>query len=194
MGDTEWERWQSSWKTENRPMPEVLRRAKSDRLRAIVGTVIFCAILLVEIAVAVTGLRGDASPGGVAAAVLILASSAGLGVGFFVAMRGSWAKSSGSPLELLAGLERRHLARRRLMLVVLVCTAVIVTGVLALAVLSMVRHGSAMELVGPVGASLFTVAFTWLVTSRVSRVIDRELAQVKEARALMGPAEATPHE
>jgi MFS family permease len=184
MSDEEWDRWQSAWQAEKRPMPKVLARARSDRRRAIVGMAVFSVLVAGEIASAIAILAHSPAPLAVASAVLVLAMSIGLTFGAFLAMRGTWAASGGAPLALLDELERRHAARRRLMMVTVVGTAFIVTGTLVVGVLAW-QKGDPAALLRHVATSAFTVGFVWLVNRRVGRKIEQELRDAGEARRLL---------
>lgn len=183
----DWESWQQSYQAGGRPLPRVLKRAKSDRKRALIGMAIVYAIVAGELYVAIPALLRAHSVAEAAPGIVITIVMAFLVVGMNLAMRSTMGHSAKTPEALLAALERRHAGRRRLIRVTAWGTALAVAGTLASAALGTL-HAGAFNPRAAAGTGLtcaLVIAFVVFVTRHVRRVIDRELREAEEARRLL---------
>jgi hypothetical protein len=187
MSDDEWERWKAVYAQHARPIPSVLGRARTDRARARGGLVVLYLLSIAIAAPVLLDLRETRSAFEVARSLVGLGMLALLVVGARLAMRGTIGRPTGEPLALLAGLERRHAGRQRLVRIMPWLTGVLVTETVGFAVAEMVRArsfdlASALATAAACGLTIWLVRFT---IKRTSRLIDRELREAAEARRLM---------
>jgi len=193
MSDDEWERWKAIYAERARPIPNVLRRARTDRARALGGMMfLYVIVILLALSAAAEVHRARSRlaglPGWFSLATLGL-----LVVGAQIAMRGTIGRRD-EPVDLLAGLERRHAGRRRLLRFMPWATGFMVVGMVGGAAASMVAAGAfdlgdALTTVVACGVAVWLI---WAVMRRTSRLIDRELAEAAEARRLLEEGEAAP--
>lgn len=184
MSDEEWERWKETFRRAGRgEPPAVVRRAMSDRRRAIFGITVFylpCAAGLLHGLLQLREVRGVVEVGSlvIEAGILLI-----LGVGAPLATRGTWGGVDSAPvLERIAALERRHAGRRRLMRLVVWAMAFTIVGNLVLFALTAGY--------GRLAVCAFSVAFAWLVLGRTNRLIERDVREAAEVRELLAePAE-----
>ena len=186
MSDEGWEQWSRTWAAGGKPMPRVIRRARSDRQRMFIGLSIFLVIAALQVFAATRVLLSSAEAVDKASAALTVIGMVGLGIGTAVAMRASFGGSGSSPLDLLADMERRHRGRRRLKGVIYAGTVLLCGGALASAAWRVLVLGAGASAMLPALASTaLTVGVVFLVTRRVEGVIARELAEAEEARRLL---------
>jgi len=194
MNDEEWQRWAATYAREERPMPPVVARARTDRRRAAVGLTGMYALAALLVSSAVSELRqaetaaAQASPLFVIGFVLVLIGAV------HGATWGMLGRAGATPPALLADLERRHAGRRRLMGLMPWFTALAVGGTIAVEVASMyaARRFDLGSALGTLATCAATVAFVWWTTRRVGRLIDRELREAAEARRLLSEGEEGP--
>jgi hypothetical protein len=168
-------------------MPNVLKRARTDRFRAITGTAVVYTIAAIEIAVQMVFLRRAHTAFDYFVPFLVCSSMIMVIASLHWAMRRTWGASGGTPAELLTALERRHAGRRKLMRLMPWVTGYVVSGTMAgflgqsirTSVLDLRVAGMVLAVCG------VTAGFTWLVIRRVGRVVERELREVAEARKLL---------
>ena len=169
-------------------MPPVLARARTDRTRAIVGVALMYAIAVGLVVASAHELSRAPGWAQRASSLFVLLFMPAIVIGVHVAMRGTFARGAGTPLELLAELERRHAGRRRLIRLLRWLTGLGVAGTLALGVAQMVaaRRFDLWSAAGTLGVCAATVAFVRFVIKRVGKLIERELRAAAEARRLLG--------
>jgi len=114
MNDDEWNRWATTYAREQRPMPPVLARARTDRRRAILGLTVGYGLAALLALPDVRELARAHSWVAIASSLFMLLFVLAIVVGAQVAMWGTIGRGSSAPLDLLADLERRHAGRRRL--------------------------------------------------------------------------------
>ena len=187
MNDEEWKRWASTYAREQRPMPRVLGRARTDRKRAILGFTVLYALAALLAPRYVRELSAAHGWVAIASSLFMLLFLLAIIVGAHVTMRGTFAPAAGAPLDLLAALERRHAGRRRLMRFMPWLTGVGVCGVIATAAAETLAAGrfdlwSAAATLATCGV---TVGFVGLTIKRVGTLIERELREAAEARRLL---------
>lgn len=187
MSDDEWERWKAAYAQHARPIPPVLRRARTDRARAQWGMTFLYLLSIAIAAPVLLDLRVHHAAFDVAKSVIGLATLAMLVVGAGIAMRGTIGHSTDEPLALLDGLERRHAGRRRLIRIMPWLAGAMVVETVGFAVAEMVRArafdlGSALATAVACGVTIWLVGAT---IKRTARLIDRELREAAEARRLM---------
>jgi hypothetical protein len=187
MNDEEWNRWVSTYAQEQRPMPPVLARARTDRTRAILGVAIGYTIVAVLALAGAHELSHADSWAAIAGALFPIAGGLAIMVGMHVTMRGTFASAAGAPLDLLAELERRHAGRQRLIRIMPWMTGCLVAGTVAIAAAQMLaaRRFDPLSAVATLAICAATVGFVRLVVRRVSRLIERELRAAAEARRLL---------
>jgi hypothetical protein len=192
MSDPEWERWTSSFRKEARPLPPILKRARTDRRREILGFIGIYAIGLAECVAAVDGLLKARTMLDAAPCILILATVAAAVVGAHVAMRGTLGAHGQAPLELLDAMAARHEGRRRLARFLPWCTGFLLFGIVGLAVAALIEKGRIDW--GFVAVTLaaggLTAGFVWFVVRKTHRLVERELAEISEARRLLTSEDA----
>ena len=187
MSDEEWERWQSTWRTNELPMPLVLGRAKRDRMRAIVGAVLFCGVMawsFVAVLRDLSTLAAHPTSHVIAGAAIELACCATLTVAFFTAMMGTWAKEDGTPVQLLESLERRNTGKRRLVVMFLfIFPGFAIANALSSGLfVAGVSSSAVIHVVGRIAGALALAAF---VFHRLRRRLRRDLAEANVARRLL---------
>jgi hypothetical protein len=187
MNDDEWDRWQAAYAQHARPIPPVLRRAMTDRTRARWGLRVVYLLSIAIAAPALLDLWRTRTPFEVVKSVVGLATLALLVVGARIAMRGTIGSPTEEPLALLAGLERRHAGRRRLIRIMPWLLGAMLVETVGITIAEMVRArafdpGSALATVVACGAAIWLVRMSMKHTARI---IDRELREAAEARRLM---------
>jgi hypothetical protein len=194
MNDHEWERWKTVYTRQARPIPTVLKRARTDRARALGGMIALYAITLVVALPVVRDLRRGPATLGAVNDWIGLAGLGLLAVGAQLAMRGTFGRSAPEPAALLAGLERRHAGRRRLIRFMPWGTGFIVAGTIGASAAAMIA-ARAFDWGEALSTALACAAAVWLVRAVIRRtrgIIDRELAEAAEARRLLEEGEAAP--
>ncbi|HVV52652.1 MAG TPA: hypothetical protein VHO06_23525 [Polyangia bacterium] len=194
MSDDEWERWRAVYGRRTRPIPPVLKRARTDRARALGAMLALYAIgLAIAVPVALDFRRARTTLGAIDD-WLGLGLLGLLVVGTQLAMRGTLGRPAAEPAALLAGLERRHAGRRRLLRFMPWATGLLVGGTIASAATAMIaaRAFAAGEAVSTAVVCGVTVWLVRAVSRRTRKVIDRELAEAAEARRLLEEGEAAP--
>jgi hypothetical protein len=191
MNDEEWNRWAATYAQEQRPMPPVLARARTDRGRAILGATLadaLAALLLLPDARRL--LRSPSWPAALSFGFTLVFAAAVI-AGVHVAMWGTFGSGAGTPLDLLADLERRHAGRRRLLRFLPWLTGFALAGTIAAAAAEMIAAGrfDPAAAAGTLAIAGAAVGFVWLTMRRVARLIERELREAAEARRLLTEAE-----
>jgi hypothetical protein len=192
MVDREWERWRAIFEQMTRPLPSVVRRARTDRVRAWVGMTGIYVLALTVGVVTIPDLRGAHTVVVLSSPLLTFALLAIILVGTHASMRGSLGRTgSGSLLQLLADMERRHAGRRRLIRLLPWFTGLAVSGAIADSAIAMASAGrfSLGAALGTLGTCGFTVVFVWFVAARTARTIDCDLREAAEVRRLMTDGE-----
>lgn len=187
MSDEEWNRWAGAWNRGGKPLPNVMKRAKSDRRRAFLGLGVLYAIAMLEVGFAIPALRAAKSFSDAAAPALVTVAMAVIIAGAHVVMRGTWSDAGRAPGDLLDAMERRHAARRRLGRLTGWCAAFLCAGAIGVAILDMIHEGrfDVAEAGGTLGICAFAGAFVWVVLKRTMALIERELREAAEARRLL---------
>ncbi|HEY7376428.1 MAG TPA: hypothetical protein VIF57_29990 [Polyangia bacterium] len=191
MNDDEWNRWAATYAQEQRPMPPVLARARTDRGRAVLGaTLVYGLAALLVLSDARHLLRSRSWPT-VSSFAFTLVFAAVVIVGMHVAMWGTFGHGSGTPLDLLADLERRHAGRRRLLRFMPWLVGFAVLGTVASVAAEMIAAGrfDAGAAAGMLIVAGVAVGFVWLTMRRIGRLIDRELREAAEARRLLSESD-----
>jgi MFS family permease len=187
MSDAEWDRWKADWTRGDKPMPDVLNRARTDRRRALTGLVVVYAIGAGEIAFAAWLVAHRKGVLELVTPLVMLAVTLGLIAGMHRILRGTWADAE-TPLGWLDALEKRHAARRRLGRFVAWMMAATIVATFTLVALAMAATGrfvpglAVVTLIGGAASGVFMV----VVVRRASRTIRRDLAEAREARRLLG--------
>jgi hypothetical protein len=186
MSDKEWEDWKAAYEREGRGVPTVLKRARTDRLRAFIGVggvYAICAGLLVA---AIGELRQATGALALVVPLLLIALVVVMIAGVSLAMRGTFGRGDGTPLALLAEMERRHAGRRRLIRFLPWITGASVASTIGVGVVATVAAGfdagGALATLAVCGVTVWCV---WFVRRRVGRMIDRDLREAAEARRLL---------
>jgi hypothetical protein len=187
MSDDEWTRWKRTFQAGGKPMPNVIKRAQTDRRRAIAGVVGFYVIAAGEVAFALPRLLAAKTAVAAMAPLVILVGMLVLGVGMAVSVRGTLGPSGTSPTDLLDALEKRHTGRRRLIRFMPWGIGFVTASTMGTVVVVMISVGqlSASLAATTAGLCAFTAAFGWLVIHRTRKGIDRDLREVAEARRLL---------
>jgi hypothetical protein len=187
MTDEEWNRWAATYAREQRPVPPVLARARTDRRRAILGMAGVYVLAAGLALAAARELLHARTAADIASNLILLVLVVALAAGVGLAMRGAFGHAGGTPLELLADLERRHARRRRLIRFMPWLTGAAVAGTLATEVAQMAAAGrfDPASAAGTLATCAATVGFVWLIATRVGRLIERELRAAAEARRLL---------
>jgi len=187
MSDEEWETWQRAWSAGGRPLPKILKRARSDRMRAVVGLVFVWGIVLVQSGFALRALLfGHPEPITAASHVATIVAGVIIVTGVHMAMRGTLGQSGGDPVALLESMRARHRARRGIKTVLWAGTAFLVITVLGLAVWRSVEDGYVVaHLAGGVIPAALLVGLVIFVTRRVDGVMDRELREADEVERIL---------
>jgi len=191
MNDEEWNRWAATYAREQRPMPPVLARARTDRRRAILGAAFVYALAAwVTLSDAGHLLRSRAWPT-VLSFVFTLVFTAAVVAGMHVAMWGTFGHGSGAPLDLLADLERRHAGRRRLLRLLPWLTGFGLIGTVAAVAADMIAGGrfDPAAAAGVLAVGAVAAGFVWVTVKRIGRLIDRELREAAEARRLLSESD-----
>ena len=187
MSDEEWQRWMATYAKEGRPIPPVIRRARTDRQRALIGLTGVYALGGIVILAELSELRQQHTTAALASWLFTPLCVLIIIVGVHITTWGILARSGGAPLDLLADLERRHAQRRRLAGFLPWITGLVVCGTVATQVMSMLATGrfdlpATLETVATCAA---TVAVVWFSMKHFGAVIDRESRQSAEARRLL---------
>jgi hypothetical protein len=128
MSDEEWERWTAAFKERGRPMPDIVKRARRDEVRARVGMVLFYA-LATAVFVRQLWIVGTADTGWERARAAFACGGMGLMVGgVALGMHGAGPAVTNAPLDLLAAMERRNMGRGKMILLLRWCLAYFVVG------------------------------------------------------------------
>lgn len=185
--DQEWKRWKTTFQKEERPMPNVMNRARSDGRRARLGLAGIYAVATLEVFGQTPDIRHARSLGGLMGPFAVLSAMVLIIVGAHVAMRGSFKEAGATPRELLAAMEKRHMGRLRLVRFMPWAGAYVVAATLAVAAREWVRAGRVDPLtaVAEVGACALVIALMIWVGRRTREVIQRELSEAAEARRMM---------
>jgi hypothetical protein len=194
MSDDEWERWRAVYARQDRPIPKVLKRARTDRARAIGGMMALYAITLAVAVPVVLDLRRAPAALGAVNDWIGLAGLGLLVVGAQLAMRGTIGHPAAEPAALLAGLERRHAGRRRLIRFMPWGAGFVVAGTIGASAAAMIA-ARAFDWGEALSTTLACAAAVWLVRvviRRTRRIIEGELAEAAEARRLLDEGEAAP--
>jgi hypothetical protein len=188
MNDEEWNHWAWTYAQEQRPMPAILVRARTDRGRAILALAIGYAIVAVMALAGARELSHADSWAAIAGALFPIAGGLAIMIGVQVTMRATFASAARAPLELLADLERRHAGRRRLIRIMPWMAGLVVAGTVAIAAAQLLAAGrfDPASAAATLAICAATAGFVRFVVRRVSRLIDRELRAAAEARRLLG--------
>jgi hypothetical protein len=172
---------------EQRPMPPVLARARTDRKRAILGLTAGYGIVALLALAEVHELSHAHTPGAIASSLFPLVAGLIIIAGVHMTMRGTFAAGARAPLDLLADLERRHAGRRRLIRLMPWLTGLAVAGTIAIAAAEMLaaRHFDPWSAAATLASCGATVALVRFVIKRVGRLIERELRAAAEVRRLL---------
>lgn len=187
MSDDEWARWKRTFQSGGKPMPNIIKRAKTDRLRAVVGVALVYVIAAGELAFAVPRLLAARTAVEAMAPLVIIAAMILIGVAVAVSVRGTLGASGATPNELLDALERRHAGRRKLGRFMPWGIGFCTLGTLGSVTAAMIAAGELVPALAAVTVALgaFTVGSGWLVIRHTNRLIDRELREAAEARRLL---------
>ena len=187
MSDDEWQRWAVTYAKEVRPIPPVMRRARTDWKRALAGLTVVYLVAAFLVLAGLRELRGAHTIVAVASALFTMLCGPIVIVGLHVAMWGKFGRTGRAPIDLLADLQRRHAGRRRLIRFLPWLTGFAVCGTIAIQVMSMLAAGQ-LDL-PPALATLAicaaTIGLVWFAIRRTGKVIDSELRQAAEARRLL---------
>lgn len=183
MSDNEWERWKATFQKGDRPMPDVVNRARSDRRKAMVGAVLVYAIAAAVLASSAATLHRGSPPADVIEFVVVLLGMGVMLVAVHRAMRGTFTATGAAPLDALAAMERRHAGRLRIMkLVPWMFAFFLVTGLLLGAMRGGITPGAAVT---TAAATTFVGVCVGFLYPRMRRRIDRDLREAAEARRLL---------
>jgi len=191
MSDAEWDRLRATFREGGRPMPNIVKRAATDRRRMLLGFAGIYALAGLELAFALPALaRAKSSVEAAAPTVVVLGSLAVVAVAH-ASMRGGFRADGVTPVALLDALATRHAGRRRLMRAMPWLTAAVVVGTIGSAAWAMIAAGRFEPVVAALTAavSAATVALVWGVIRREGATIDRELREAAEARRLLEEGE-----
>jgi hypothetical protein len=193
MSDEEWQHWQATYARGARPLPPVMKRARTDRRRALLGMAMIYVISAFLLAPAIRELARAHTAPALASPLFTFVFLAVLIGGAQVAMRGTLGRSGGAPLDLLADLERRHAGRRRLIRFMPWLMVFAVGGTVAVVAAPMIAagHVDAGDALATIVACAVTIWFARRTMTRVGALIDRELHEAAEARRLLAEDEGS---
>ena len=193
MTDEEWQRWTATYAKEERPIPPVMVRARTDRRRAFIGLTLVYAIAAMLALSELQSLRHAHTILALTSSLFTIVCVLILIVGLHVATWGIVGPTSSAPLALLADLERRHARRRRLLRLMPWMTGFVVCGTIGIEAASMIAAGrfDLSAAFGTLAVCGVTVALVWWTVKRVGNVIDRELREAAEARLLLTEGDDT---
>jgi len=98
MNDDEWNRWAATYAREQRPMPPVLARARTDRKRAILGLMVAYGLAALLAVPDVRQLARAHTWVPIASSLFMLLFVVAIVVGAQAAMWGTIGRGSGAPL------------------------------------------------------------------------------------------------
>jgi hypothetical protein len=186
MSDQEWERWKATFEKGGGPMPDVVKRARTDRKRFLLGLLGLYLLSGAQIAVHIPALRHAHTvlEGGdhaivIATVALVIASA-------HVAMRGAFAGAGEGPADLLAAMDRRNAGRLRLVRAIPWIMAFTVGASAAIFIARAMTHQ--VEVAGEIAGLVIqaaVVVFVVLVVRRFRSYLDGELRASAEARRLL---------
>jgi hypothetical protein len=187
MSDEEWQRWAATYAKEGRSIPAVMRRARTDRTRALLGVTVAYVLLAFLLVSGLRELRRAHTIGALAPPLFMMLYVPIVIVGLHLTMWGRFGRAGQAPLDLLADLERRHAGRRRLIRFVRWIAGIGVCGTIAVDAIAMLAacRFDLPQAFGTLATCAATVGFVWFTVKRVGRLIDQELQQAAEARRML---------
>jgi hypothetical protein len=184
MSDQEWERWKTTFQKGERPMPAIVKRARSDRRRQLLGLSGMYVIAAGSVATQIPALRHARTLTEYAEPIVGMLLLAAFLVAVHLTMRGTFGQHGAAPLEALAALERRHRARMRIMKMVPWVFAFVVAVSLAMAAMT---DGFTPQMIEQLAAAaLFVAGVVAFVYPRLRARLEREVREAAEARRLLG--------
>jgi hypothetical protein len=186
MSSQEWERWKATYEKGGGSMPNVIKRAKTDRMRFLLGMLGLHVLSALQVLAQIPRLRRAHSALEHADPAIIIATTALILASAHIAMRGTLERTGERPVDLIAAMERRNAGRLLLVRAMPWIMAFTIASSLAVFVARAVTHqvDVADESAGLVlqGAG---VAFVLLVLRRFRRDIGRDMLESAEARRLL---------
>jgi hypothetical protein len=186
MSDQEWERWKATYEKGGGPMPDVVRKARTDRRRFLLGMLLLYLLSTVQVLVQIPHLRRARTVLERGDPVLVIATLALIVASAHVAMRGAFGRAADRPVDLLDAMAKRHAGRLRLARAVPWIMALIVGATVALFIARAVTHQ--VDVIEGAAGLVFQVAiaaFVVLVMRRFRRDIELEIGESEAARRLL---------
>ena len=185
MSDEEWERWRAAFQKGGRVMPDVVRRARNDGLRArwaMVATyaVTATAFLLQLWALAHKDRPLDRATAALACVVIGVVVGAGA-----TAMQGTWSARGDAPLDALAALDRRNAGRQRVVVVMRWCV-----GLFCAAAIGLHFALGSGEPLSKLAQLALPIVLMVLVDRRARWRFERDRREIAEARRLLAESAA----
>ena len=188
MSDEEWERWRAAFQKGGRVMPDIVRRARIEGLRARWG---MGAIYAVATAAVLFELWSLVHKDGMLDRAMIALACVFVGVmvgAASAAIQGTWSAQGDAPLEALAALERRNAARERVLVVKRWGLGIFCVASFALSIA--LGRGVPGEPPSKLAWLAVPVVALVLVNRRLRARFDRDRREIAEARKLLAEPEA----
>jgi hypothetical protein len=184
MSDNEWERWKTTFRKGERPMPDVVKRARRDRRKQLVGMGVVYVGLAGVAASEIPALLHARTLAEYVGPIVHMSLCAAFVVAVHLTMRGTFGRHGVPPLEALAALERRHRARIRLTRMIPWVGAFFVAANVATDAMTVGVTGPTLETLAVL--VLFVAGLVAFVYPRLRARLEREAREAAEARRLLG--------